>query len=622
MRNLKQMLFFVLWSAVLCAVLPAQTAPEHIPHDIQELEGLHNYSKGLLYKARKDYRSAISHFETALTSKKELHLIYYHLADCYYKLNDINKIEHYASLSIGEKNDYLPPHMLLYNAKMKAKNYPAAGEVLETILRIDPKNAKAHFLAGQLYQNRLGDSEKAASHFERILELSKEHGVDQFYSEYAHFYLGFINYRKGKPEKALEHLKETVEINQQNKSARSLLIDILMANFMLDEAKKQIELYFSMFTENPKMNSYLGRIYYLRNDIRAFPHLRKASEQMNYEGLLSKALLMELSGQGHNAEGFLKIISKKNENYICPHVALGKIYEEKKDIPKALAEYIAAGTMMYDAGLHDEALRMFSKVLSLKEGITGVYTYIGKIYEERNQIDLAILNYKKSHELKSSAKLLSHIGYLYFSKNDFKNALRYFDSAIVMEPEDSQSHFLKGVTYSHQGKFSKAEASFWKAIKIKEDDLYFYYLAGVQEKQNKIHETIKALQRAIELNPENSRAYNYLGYLYAERNMKLDESVRLVRKALEFEPENGAYLDSLGWAYFRQKKFTDALELLLRAESNLDREGSPDPVVYDHIGDVYQKLGRTREAILYWEKAYKINKAVEIKRKIDRLVPK
>ncbi len=622
MRYWKPMLFFVLWSAALCAVLPAQTSLDRISHDIQELEGLHNYSKGLLHKSRKDYRSAIPYFEAALTGKQEHFRIYFHLAECYYKLNDLHKTEYYASLSIGEKNDYLPPRMLMYNARMKAKDYPAAGEVLETILHIDPKNAKAHFLAGQLYQNRIGDLEKAASHFERILELSKEHGVDQFYSEYAHFYLGFINYRKGNTEKALVHLKETVEINQQNKSARSLLIDILMANFMLDEAKNQIELYFSMFNETPKMNSYLGRIYYLRNDIRAFPHLRKASEQMNYDGLLSKALLMELSGQGQNAEGFLKIISKKNENYICPHLALGKIHEGRKDIATALAEYIAAGTMMYDAGLHDEALRMFSKVLSLKEGIPGVYTYIGKIYEERNQTDLAILNYKKSHELKSNARLLSHIGYLYFSRNDFKNALRYFDSAIAMEPEDPQSHFLKGVTYSHQGKFSKAEASFKKAIKIKEEDLYFYYLAGVQEKQNKIHETIKALQRAIELNPENSRAYNYLGYLYADRNMKLDESVRLVRKALEFEPENGAYLDSLGWAYFRQKKFTDALEYLLRAESNLDREGSPDPVVYDHIGDVYQKLGRIQEAIRYWEKAYKINKAVEIKRKIDRLIPK
>ncbi len=622
MRLCKIILLSILWLAELCAILPAETPSAHITPDLRELEGLQNYSKGLLFKSRKDYRMAIAHFEKALASKDEHYRIYFQLAECYYKLNDIKKAEYYASFSIGEKNDYLPSHMLLYNVRIKMKDYPAAGKVLDAILRVDPKNPKAHFLAGQLYLNRIGDFEKAAAHFDRLLTLSNEYIVDQFYIENAHFYLGYLNNRKGNSEKAINHLKNAVEINQQNKQARSLLIDILMANFILDEAKTQIESYCSIFPETPKMNSYLGRIYYLRNDIRAFPHLRKASNQMNYAGMLSKALLMELCGQSQSAEGFFKIISKKNKSDICPHVALAKIYEGRKDIPKALAEYITAGIMMHDAGLHNEALRTFSKVLSLKEGIPGVYAFIGKTYEEMNQIDLAILHYKKSHELKASAKLLSHIGYLYFSRNDFKNALRYFDSALVLEPNDPQSHFLKGVTFSHQGKYSKAESSFRKAIKIREDDLYFYYLAGVQEKQNKIHETIKALQRAIALNPENSRAYNFLGYLYADRNMKLDESVMLVKRALEIEPENGAYLDSLGWAYYRQKKFSDALEYLIRAESNLDREGSPDPVVYDHIGDVYQKLGIVQEAVRYWEKAYKINKAVEIKRKIARHVVK
>jgi tetratricopeptide (TPR) repeat protein len=508
--------------------------------------------------------------------------------------------------------------MLLYNARMKSKDYLGAADVLQTLLRVDPTNSKAHLLSGQLFMNRLGDDDKAAKHFERLLELSKEHSIEQFYGEYAHYYLGYISYKKGIHEKAVYHLKETINLNEQNRPARAMLIDILMAHYLLDDAINNIELYFKLFSENAKMHAYLGRIYYLRNDIKAVAHLRKASEQLNYDGLLSKALLMELSGQGHNAVGFLKIVSKKYNGYISPHVALGKIHEEKKDIAAALAEYIQAGTMMYETGLHAEALRVFSKVLSLKEGIAGIYIYQGKIYEEKNQIDTAILNYRKAHELKVNGKLLSHIGYLYFSKNDFKNAIKYFDSAIAIDPNDSQSHFLKGITYSHERKFPKAEDAFQKAIKIKEDDLYLYYLAGVQEKQNKINETIRSLKRAIEINPENSRAYNYLGYLYADRNMNLEESVRLVQRALEMEPENGAYLDSLGWAFYRQKKYSKALDFLLRAEINLEKDGSPDPVVYDHIGDVYRKIGKMNEAVKYWQKAYQLNKAVELKKKIER----
>ncbi|HXJ39575.1 MAG TPA: tetratricopeptide repeat protein, partial [Bryobacteraceae bacterium] len=47
--------------------------------------------------------------------------------------------------------------------------------------------------------------------------------------------------------------------------------------------------------------------------------------------------------------------------------------------------------------------------------------------------------------------------------------------------------------------------------------------------------------------PSNAGAMNYLGYMLADRNVKLDEAHKLIQKALELDPGNGAYLDSLGW---------------------------------------------------------------------------
>ncbi|MCX7678640.1 MAG: tetratricopeptide repeat protein [Spirochaetes bacterium] len=586
------------------------------------LEGLHSYSKGLFYKTRKEYKVAINYFENALKGNAELHRIYYNMADCYYRLGDFAKAAKYASLSVEQRRDYTSAYMVLYHTNMKLKNYNGASEALQKLIQENPNNIKAHFLLGQLYFSKIKDIEKAASYFEKIVTISKEQSLDKTYYETSLYYLGYLNYKKGNIENAVEHLKEALSVNERNRTARRFLIDILMANYWLDEAEKQINTYVTIFPCEAKMHSYLGRIYYLRNDIKAVFHLRKAVEQMNYDGLLAKALLMELSNQGDDAEGILKLITKKHKEYICPHVALAKIYERKKDFHSALPEYLTAAVKFYHAALYDEAIRMFSKVLSIREGIAEVYTYLGKIYEEKGTLPVALLYYKKSNELQANSKLLSHMGYLYLTIKNYSEALKCLDLAIALEPSDSQSYFLKGITYSHVGKYHKAESNLRKAVNLKEDDLYFYYLANVQEKLHKIKDTIKSLKRAIELNPNNSRAYNYLGYLYAERNMKLDESVKLIQRALELEPENGAYLDSLGWAYFRQRKYKEALELLHRAEKNLEKEGIPDPVVYDHIGDVYKKLGKISEAIKYWEKAYKINKTVEIKRKLERHVRK
>jgi tetratricopeptide (TPR) repeat protein len=98
------------------------------------------------------------------------------------------------------------------------------------------------------------------------------------------------------------------------------------------------------------------------------------------------------------------------------------------------------------------------------------------------------------------------------------------------------------------------------------------------------------------MNPKNASALNYLGYMLADRNVRLDEASDLVKKALELEPDRGEYLDSLGWVYYRQGKLDQAEGLLQRA-----LQLQADPTVHDHLGDVYLKEGKIREAIAQWQ---------------------
>ncbi len=106
------------------------------------------------------------------------------------------------------------------------------------------------------------------------------------------------------------------------------------------------------------------------------------------------------------------------------------------------------------------------------------------------------------------------------------------------------------------------------------------------------------------LNPKHAGALNYLGYMLADRNVRLDEAYQLVKQALDLEPDNGAYLDSLGWVFYRQGKLDQAEGLLQRAVQQ-----QPDPTVHDHLGDVYFKEGKIREAIAQWQASLKEFKA-------------
>lgn len=130
----------------------------------------------------------------------------------------------------------------------------------------------------------------------------------------------------------------------------------------------------------------------------------------------------------------------------------------------------------------------------------------------------------------------------------------------------------------------------------------FYFDYGAAADQAGLYDkAADLLRKSIALDPANAaEAYNYIGFMWAEHNLHLDEAEEMIGRALQLDPNNGAYLDSLGWVYYRKGKYDEALNQLLRAAQNLKRD---DPIVFEHIGDVYSKLNRVPQALEFWQKA-------------------
>jgi len=86
------------------------------------------------------------------------------------------------------------------------------------------------------------------------------------------------------------------------------------------------------------------------------------------------------------------------------------------------------------------------------------------------------------------------------------------------------------------------------------------------------------------------------------RGINLDEALEHIQKALEIDPENGAYIDSLGWVYFQQGEYIKAREELKKAIRLIK-----DPVIYEHLGDTYDKLGETGRALDAYRKGLELD---------------
>jgi tetratricopeptide (TPR) repeat protein len=159
--------------------------------------------------------------------------------------------------------------------------------------------------------------------------------------------------------------------------------------------------------------------------------------------------------------------------------------------------------------------------------------------------------------------------------------------------------------YEKEKNFTEMGKALDEAQKLsssRDDLVEVEFLRGAMDERMKKYDAAEAeFRKVLEMDPENSSAMNYLGYMFADQNVRLDEAEKLIGKALDAEPNNGAYMDSLGWVYFRMGKFPQAEEQLRRALQKLSR----DATVHDHLGDVYFGEGRIRDAMLQWQNSLK-----------------
>jgi len=142
-----------------------------------------------------------------------------------------------------------------------------------------------------------------------------------------------------------------------------------------------------------------------------------------------------------------------------------------------------------------------------------------------------------------------------------------------------------------------------------------FFLGTIYEEQKKRNEAIEEFKATLRLNPEYIDALNSLSYLYAEESINLEEAEEMVKKALNYDPNNGAYIDTLGWIYFKQGRHEEAVQELERAAHFL-----ADPVIYEHLGDVYLKQGNIIKARENWQESLKIDseESPRVKEKLEQ----
>ncbi len=158
-------------------------------------------------------------------------------------------------------------------------------------------------------------------------------------------------------------------------------------------------------------------------------------------------------------------------------------------------------------------------------------------------------------------------------------------------------------TYTRLRRWTEATDTLDQAAALStqpQQKMYIDFLQGALEERQKHYESAEtAFRKAMAIAPDNPMTLNYLGYMMADHDMHLDEAQKLIQHAVQLDPQNGAYLDSLGWADLKLGQYALAEENLEKAIERMP----DDPTVHDHMGELYARTGRLRQAIAQWERS-------------------
>ena len=110
------------------------------------------------------------------------------------------------------------------------------------------------------------------------------------------------------------------------------------------------------------------------------------------------------------------------------------------------------------------------------------------------------------------------LGRIHLAKKDYKKAIDEFGTVTRINPGFVQAFFNLGYIYAVTGDYPKAESFYEKAARLTPPflDEVLTNLAAVQDKMGKRQESLKNLEKAVSLNPQNSEAKEYLKWLKSQ----------------------------------------------------------------------------------------------------------
>lgn len=622
--------------AAFAAAAPSQKTPDHAA-SYYHYALAHLYEDMAVNAGRSDYATqAVEQYKLALDADPNSRLLQDGLADLYFKIGRIRDAVSAAQEQIAKDPNDVDAHSLLgkiYLRSLGDMTSSQSNQMLqlaiaeyEKLAQLKPNDVETHLLLGQLY-GAGHDSAKAEEQFKAAQKIDADSedvvlNLAQLYSNEGdseravqvlngvpvddrtsriELALGANYDQMKKPKDAIAAYRRALDQDPDNLDTERSLANALLSDGQLDEALKVFKTVVSTEPQDAQSQIHISEIERQQGHydealatLEKARHLVRDSLELSYNEALiydalgrydeSIAVLTKLASDSAHADGKYSDQEKANRALFLER--LGIVYREENKTQDAVAAY----QQMLELG--------------------GDYARTGY----QGQVD----SYRDAHQWKDATNAaaaaakampndhgvqLMYAGQLVdMGQVDEGIALaktQFSDKASASDKRDG--HLALAQIYTRLKRFPEAAAEIDAASALAtkpEETLYVDFLRGALADRQKLYDDAEAqFKKALAIDPQNPTILNYFGYMLADRGVRLPEAQKMIQKAVDLDPQNGAYLDSLGWVYFKSGQYDLAEQYLLKAIARL----SNDPTVRDHLGEVYEKTGRLKQAVAQWE---------------------
>jgi len=474
-----------------------------------------------------------------------------------------------------------------------------AQETIEQLLKNNPENSQFHIVAAQLYYEKK-DTQRAKKEVESVLKQNEND-----YEAWRLLGLIYLDlFRKDEKQenldKVLSSFRNVFKYHPEDIDELTLRITslLLLEEGKNDDAIVYLQRLLQHYPSHPVAVQNLEKLYYEKKDLRPLLDLYKQLAEETPEDLTTQFKLADVAFKLRNYDDAEKALT-----YLDEEISKTEDAKINKDNWAVMLKQL--GYILARENRLDEALDKLLKSRKIKEdSFTSYYIILvlmqRKDYDTaRKELNIALKEYASSKEI-NDMKILNCQLLLKEKKND--EAMKEIDKLINTDKTNLDYKTAKARLLMSINEFQEAKGYLQELYRQYPSDTDIIFQLGcVLERLKEFAEAEKFLKLCIKLEPQNSAAMNYLGYMWADQGINLQDAENLIKKALDLDPTSSAYLDSLGWVYFKMGNYPKARFFLEKAI----KAGVEGGEIYDHLGDLYYKINFIEEAIESWKKFLK-----------------